>query len=95
MLSVMPRSSFGTPGTHVTCISSSLRLCSAVERASEFERKEIIGEIGNSVKMVGTRDGSALRLVTLVSGSVRRLGSSNRLEIKRGRERTCDVDAST
>ena len=45
-----------------------------------------------SVMRVGMRDGSALRLV---SGSVRRPGSSSRIGIKSESERTSDVDAST
>jgi hypothetical protein len=44
-----------------------------------------------SVMRVGMRDGSALRLV---SGSVRRPGSSSRIGIKSESERTSDVDAS-
>ena len=47
-----------------------------MERDSKGDREE-----KGSAKRVGTRDGSALRLV---SGSVRRTGSSRRVEIKRG-----------
>jgi hypothetical protein len=67
------------PSSTKSWISPSRRgaWCSAVGRAGEFGRRE--GRRRGLVKRVGTRDGSALRLV---SGSVRRPGSSIRAEMK-------------